>query len=130
MRTALHQRLLHTFGDGRLEQLHGRSDVVVVRADAGEDDQRTGTLDPCRQLRDRVVEQHPRPAGVAGLEVIAGRVDGRPSASAVESAGVSRCASSSSSAASSGAPRALARRAASSSAAATSASGPSAASAT
>ena len=77
MRTALHQRLLHTFGDGRLERLHGRSDVVVVRADAGETISARARSTPAGQLRDRVVEQH-RAAGVAGLEVIAGRVDGSP----------------------------------------------------
>ena len=56
VRAAPDERHLGGVGDGRLEQLHGRKDVVVVGADAGEDDQRLRTLDAGRQLRNRGIE--------------------------------------------------------------------------
>ena len=54
---ALHQRLPRSFGDRRLQKRHSRPDVVVVRTDAGQDDECAGALGTRGELRNGLVEQ-------------------------------------------------------------------------
>ena len=69
-RTTLHQRLRRPFDDRCLQQLHGGLNVIVVRADAGEDDERAGSINSRGQLRDGLVEQRACPPRIARFEVM------------------------------------------------------------
>ena len=72
---ALHQRLPRSFGDRRLQKRHSRPDVVVVRTDAGQDDECAGALGTRGELRNGLVEQRARTARVTRLEVVIRRLD-------------------------------------------------------
>ena len=74
----LHEWLCLGLGHRILEQLDSRADVVVQGANAREHDQRACALDAWREPWHDVVQQRPRPAGIAGVEVVARSLDRTP----------------------------------------------------